>query len=288
MLFIFTMIVAQDKIVVNADLGTTIINKNIYGHFAEHLGKSIYGGIYVGEGNTNIPNTAGVRNDIIDALRTLKIPNLRWPGGCFADTYHWRDGIGPKSERPSMLNVWWGGVTENNSFGTHDFLNLCKEIGAEPYLAGNVGSGTVQELADWVKYVNFPEGSGPMTQLRAQNGQKEPWNVTYWGVGNEAWGCGGNMKPEYYANIYKQYATFMASTNDKPIFKIASGANSDDLNWTEVLMRDIPKEMVDGLALHHYSVIDWSKKSSATNFSEADYFTTLKRAWKISLLWMSL
>ena len=284
MLFIFTMIIAQDKIVVNADLGTTIINKNIYGHFAEHLGKSIYGGIYVGEGNTKIPNTAGVRNDIIDALRTLKIPNLRWPGGCFADTYHWRDGIGPKSERPSMLNVWWGGVTENNSFGTHDFLNLCKEIGAEPYLAGNVGSGTVQELADWVKYVNFPEGSGPMTQLRAQNGQKEPWNVTYWGVGNEAWGCGGNMKPEYYANIYKQYATFMASTNDKPIFKIASGANSDDLNWTEVLMRDIPKEMVDGLALHHYSVIDWSKKSSATNFSEADYFTTLKRAWKMEEL----
>lgn len=284
MLFVFTMIIAQDKIVVNADLGNTIINKNIYGHFAEHLGRSIYGGIYVGEGNTKIPNTAGVRNDIIDALRKLKIPNLRWPGGCFADTYHWRDGIGPKSERPSMLNVWWGGVTENNSFGTHDFLNLCKEIGAEPYLAGNVGSGTVQELADWVKYVNFPEGSGPMTQLRAQNGQKEPWNVTYWGVGNEAWGCGGNMKPEYYANIYKQYATFMASTNDKPIFKIASGANSDDFNWTEVLMRDIPKEMVDGLALHHYSVIDWSKKSSATNFSEAEYFTTLKRAWKMEEL----
>jgi len=278
------MIVAQDKIVVNADLGNTIINKNIYGHFAEHLGRSIYGGIYVGEGNTKIPNTAGVRNDIIDALRKLKIPNLRWPGGCFADTYHWRDGIGPKSERPSMLNVWWGGVTENNSFGTHDFLNLCKEIGAEPYLAGNVGSGTVQELADWVKYVNFPEGSGPMTQLRAQNGQKEPWHVTYWGVGNEAWGCGGNMKPEYYANIYKQYATFMASTNDKPIFKIASGANSDDFNWTEVLMRDIPKEMVDGLALHHYSVIDWSKKSSATNFTEAEYFTTLKRAWKMEEL----
>jgi len=278
------MILAQDKIVVNADLGTTIINKNIYGHFAEHLGKGIYGGIYVGEGNTKIPNTAGVRNDIIDALRQLKIPNLRWPGGCFADTYHWRDGIGPKSERPTMLNVWWGGVTENNSFGTHDFLNLCKEIGAAPYLAGNVGSGTVQELADWVKYVNFPEGSGPMTQLRAQNGQKEPWKVTYWGVGNEAWGCGGNMKPEYYANIYKQYATFMASTNDQPIFKIASGANSDDYNWTEVLMRDIPKDMIDGLALHHYAVIDWNKKSSATNFSEADYFTTLKRAWKMEEL----
>ena len=152
----FSILKAQDKIIVNADLGTTTINKNIYGHFAEHLGNGIYGGIYVGEGNSKIPNTAGVRNDIIDALKKLKIPLLRWPGGCFADTYHWKDGIGPKADRPSMLNVWWGGVTENNSFGTHDFLNMCKAIGADPYLAANVGSGTVQELADWVKYVNFP------------------------------------------------------------------------------------------------------------------------------------
>jgi len=283
-LFSFSILMAQDKIIVNTDLGTTAINKNIYGHFAEHLGNGIYGGMYVGEGNTKIPNTAGVRNDIIEALKKLKIPLLRWPGGCFADTYHWQDGIGPKADRPSMLNVWWGGVTENNSFGTHDFLNMCKAIGADPYLAANVGSGTVQELADWVKYVNFPEGSGPMTQLRAKNGQKEPWNVNYWGVGNEAWGCGGNMKPEYYANIYKQYATFMASTKDRPTFKIASGANSEDYNWTEVLMRDIPLDMLDGLALHHYSVIDWTKKSSATAFTEDEYFTTLKRAWKMEEL----
>ena len=144
---------AQNNLTFNVDAATTTINKNIYGHFAEHLGHCIYGGFYVGEGNTKIPNTNGVRNDVIDALKKLKIPNLRWPGGCFADTYHWKDGIGPKSKRPTMVNAWWGGVTEDNSFGTHDFLNMCELIGTEPYLAGNVGSGTVQELTDWVQYV---------------------------------------------------------------------------------------------------------------------------------------
>ncbi len=210
------------------------------------------------------------------------MPVLRWPGGCFADTYHWMDGIGPKDKRPSMLNVWWGGVTENNSFGTHDFLNMCEMLGAEPYLSGNVGSGTVQELSDWVKYVNHKAGSSPMPMLREKNGRKEPWNVKFWGIGNEAWGCGGNMKAEYYANIYRQYATFMSdwgNNEDSRIFRIASGANSSDYNWTEVLMRDIPHNMLEGVALHHYSVIDWNKKSSATQFTEEEYFTTMKRAW---------
>ena len=280
LLIISGSISAQNNIIVQADQGHDIINKNIYGHFAEHLGRCIYDGFYVGP-NSRIPNKDGVRQDIIDALKKLKVPVLRWPGGCFADTYHWKDGIGPKDKRPSMLNVWWGGVTENNSFGTHDFLNMCELIGAEPYLAGNVGSGTVQELADWVKYVNHKAGSSPMPILREQNGRKEPWNVKYWGVGNEAWGCGGNMKPEYYANIYRQYATFMTNWSnnaDSRIFRVASGANSSDYNWTEVLMRDIPNEMLEGVALHHYSVIDWSKKSSATGFTEQEYFTTMKRA----------
>jgi alpha-L-arabinofuranosidase len=270
---------AQNTVVVNADQGDHKINKHIYGHFAEHLGRCIYDGFYVGEANKKIPNKDGVRLDIIEALKKMKIPNLRWPGGCFADTYHWQDGIGPKEKRPTMLNVWWGGVTENNSFGTHDFLNLCETLGAAPYLSGNVGSGTVQELADWVKYTNHKAGSSPMPLLREQNGRKEPWNVKYWGIGNEAWGCGGNMKAEYYANIYRQYATFMAdwSNNDR-IQRIASGANSSDYNWTEVLMRDIPLNMLEGVALHHYSVIDWNKKSSATDFSEEEYFTTMKRA----------
>ncbi|MGZ5255486.1 MAG: alpha-N-arabinofuranosidase, partial [Flavitalea sp.] len=168
--------------------GNTKISKHIYGHFAEHLGRCIYDGMYVGENNKTIPNTNGVRNDIIAALQKLKVPNLRWPGGCFADTYHWKDGIGPKDKRPTMVNKWWGGVTEDNSFGTHDFLEMCKKIGAEPYLAGNVGSGTVQELSDWVQYVNL-DGVSPMSNLRKENGQDKPWNVQYWGVGNEAWGC---------------------------------------------------------------------------------------------------
>jgi alpha-L-arabinofuranosidase len=260
------------------------ISKNIYGHFAEHLGRCIYGGFYVGEGNTKIPNTNGVRNDVIDALKKLKVGNLRWPGGCFADTYHWKDGIGPKEKRPKMVNVWWGGVTEDNSFGTHDFLNMCELIGAEPYLAGNVGSGTVQDLTEWVQYVSF-DGISPMSDLRKKNGRDKPWKVSLWGVGNEAWGCGGNMKPEYYANIYRQYATFMTDWgNSSKIFRIASGANVADYNWTEVLMRDIPHNMLEGVALHHYSNVEWNNKGSATDFSEEQYFATLKSAWRMEEL----
>lgn len=274
----FQALFSQNQITLNADLGRDTISRHIYGHFAEHLGRCIYGGFYVGESNTTIPHRDGVRTDLIEALKKMKVGNLRWPGGCFADTYHWKDGIGPKDKRPSMKNVWWGGVTEDNSFGTHDFLNLCEAIDAEPYLAGNVGSGTVKELSDWVEYTNQESGS-PMTELRKANGREKPWNVKIWGVGNEAWGCGGNMKPEYYANIYRQYATFMTDWgNSAKLYRVASGASDDDYNWTEVLMRDIPHKMLEGVALHHYSVIDWSKKGSATNFSEELYFKTMKTA----------
>jgi alpha-N-arabinofuranosidase len=276
--FTLTLAHAQNSAVLNTDQGKTIINKHIYGHFSEHLGRCIYGGFYVGESNTKIPNTQGVRMDVVDALKKLKVPNLRWPGGCFADTYHWKDGVGPKAKRPTMVNTWWGGVTEDNSFGTHDFLNMCELIGAEPYLAGNVGSGTVKELSEWVQYVNF-DGISPMSNWRKENGRDKPWNVKYWGVGNEAWGCGGNMTAEYYANIYRQYATFMTNwTNSSKLFRIASGANSSDYHWTEVLMRDIPHNMLEGVALHHYSVIDWNKKGSATDFSEQQYFEIMQRA----------
>jgi len=255
-----------------------VINRNIYGHFAEHLGRSIYGGFYVGEDNTKIPNTHGVRNDVVEALKKLKIPNLRWPGGCFADTYHWKDGIGPKDQRPTMVNTWWGGVTENNSFGTHDFLNMCELLGTEPYLAGNMGSGTVQELSDWVQYVNFA-GESPMSKLRRENGRDKPWDVKFWGIGNEAWGCGGNMTAEYYANEYRKYATFVSDWNNTgKLFRIASGANGADYHWTEVLMEHIPHNLIEGVALHYYSVIDWNKKGPATGFSEELYFTTMKRA----------
>jgi len=260
-----------------------IINKNIYGHFAEHLGRCIYGGFFVGD-TSKIPNTAGVRNDIIDALKKLKIPNLRWPGGCFADTYHWKDGIGPKENRPTIVNQWWGGVTEDNSFGTHDFLNLCEVLGAEPYLAGNVGSGTVQELADWVQYTNF-SGKSPMSDLRKKNGRNEPWKVKFWGVGNEAWGCGGNMTADYYAGEYRKYATFMSDwENTGGLMRIASGSNGDDYNWTEVLMKNIPINMLGGLGVHHYAVIDWNKKGSAVAFTEEQYFQTMKSALKMEEL----
>ena len=273
------LIKAQNAIVLNAAMGKDTISRNIYGHFAEHLGHCIYGGLYVGDSNKTIPHKDGIRLDVVDALKKLKVPVLRWPGGCFADTYHWRDGVGPKKERPSMLNIWWGNVKEDNSFGTNEFLNMCELLGAEPYLSGNVGSGTPQELADWVKYTTHPNGSSPMTDLREANGRPNPWNVKYWGLGNEAWGCGGNMKVEYYANIYRQYATFMTNWNNSDqLYRIASGASDDDYHWTEVLMKEVPHSMFDALGLHHYSVISWSKKGSATQFSEEEYFTTMKRA----------
>ncbi|TRW24888.1 alpha-N-arabinofuranosidase [Flavobacterium zepuense] len=259
------------------------INKHIYGHFAEHLGRCIYDGFYVGEKST-VPNTNGVRNDIIAALKELGIPNLRWPGGCFADTYHWKDGIGPKDERPEMVNQWWGGVTEDNSFGTHDFLDLCETLGTEPYLAANVGSGTVQEFTEWIQYVNHT-GKSPMSDLRKKNHREKAWGVNIWGVGNEAWGCGGNMTPEHYANLYRQYATFMSDwTNSGKMFRIASGANVADYHWTEVLMRDIPKNLIEGVALHSYSFVTWEKKGSSTKFDEQQYFTTMQTALKMEEL----
>jgi alpha-L-arabinofuranosidase len=274
----------NSRMIINADQGKHTISKHIYGHFAEHLGRCVYGGFYVGEDNEKIPNTDGVRNDVIEALKELKIPNLRWPGGCFADTYQWKDGIGPKDQRPELVNRWWGGVTEDNSFGTHDFLNMCERLGAEPYLAANVGSGTVQDLIDWVQYVNHP-GKSPMADLRRKNGREEPWNVAYWGVGNEMWGCGGHMTAEYYADIYKQYATFMTDwTNSNRLYRIASGANVADYHWTEVLMRDIPRNLIEGVALHSYSVIDWNNKGSATDFTEAQYFATMKAALRMEEL----
>lgn len=280
--FLFILIFGVDAqnttvVKISKNDSAPIISKHIYGHFAEHLGRSIYGGIYVGE-ESSIPNTNGVRNDIITALKELKIPNLRWPGGCFADTYHWKDGIGPKEDRPSMINRWWGGVIEDNSFGTHDFLNLCEVLETEPYLAANVGSSTVQEFTEYVQYVMHGAGS-PMSDLRVSNGRKEPWDVKFWGVGNEMWGCGGNMTPEYYANIYRQYATFMTDWNNSDgIYRVASGANGNDYHWTEVLMRDIPKSLIEGVALHSYSVIDWAEKGPAVDFDETLYFKTMKSA----------
>ena len=231
----------------------------------------------MGEGSS-IPNINGIRTDVIERLKAIGIPNLRWPGGCFADTYNWKDGIGPKESRPSIVNTWWGGVTENNRFGTHDFLNFCELLGAEPFISANVGSGTVRELMEWVQYVNF-EGESPMSSLRKVNGREHPWSVKFWGLGNEAWGCGGNMRAEYYADFYRQYSTFMTDWfNSTALYRIASGPQSDDYRWTETLMKMIPLKLMEGIGLHHYSVIDWNHKGPAIEYSDHQYFQTMRKA----------
>ncbi|WP_434640642.1 alpha-N-arabinofuranosidase [Thermoanaerobacterium thermosaccharolyticum] len=264
------------KIVINADCKKGKISKNIYGHFAEHLGRCIYGGFWVGK-DSEIPNIDGIRKDVVEALKKIKIPVLRWPGGCFADEYHWKDGIGPYESRPKMINVHWGGVIENNHFGTHEFFELCDLLNAEPYICGNVGSGTVQEMREWIEYMTF-DGESPMANLRASNGRKEPWKLKYFGVGNESWGCGGNMRPEYYADVYRRYSTYVRNFGSNKIFKIACGPNTDDYNWTEVLMREAGK-FVDGLSLHYYTVPGtWERKGSATDFDEEEWFITMKKA----------
>jgi alpha-N-arabinofuranosidase len=258
-------IVGADKpnhLIVNVDLGTEKINKYIYGHFAEHLGHCIYGGIWVGD-NSPIPNTRGIRNDVIAALKEIDPPVIRWPGGCFADTYHWKDGIGPRDQRPAIINSTWGGVTEDNSFGTHEFLDLCELIGAEPYVCLNVGSGTVQEAAEWVEYVNSDTQS-PMTDLRKQNGRDKPWNVKFWAVGNESWGCGGNMTPEYYTDLFKRFSTYLRAGN---LYRVASGGTDPDFHWTETVLQKTQKyqHLIQGYCFHYYTFCHgWNHKSSAT------------------------
>lgn len=265
----------MNRAVIHAERGTETISRNIYGHFAEHLGRCIHEGIWVGEDST-IPHTRGIRNDVVRALRAVNIPVLRWPGGCFADEYHWTDGIGPKSDRPTMVNTHWGGVTENNHFGTHEFMDLCVQLGCEPYVCGNVGSGTVREMQQWVEYLTF-DGRSPAADLRRRNGRADPWKVRYWGVGNENWGCGGNMRPEYYADEYRRYQTYLRNFGENRLYKIACGPNGPDYAWTETLMSRAGWQM-NGLSLHYYT---WPDKKngadSATEFGEKDWYTILKR-----------
>ena len=253
------------------------INPEIYGHFTEHLGRCIYNGIYVGE-NSSIPNVRGIRTDIVEAMKNIKVPVLRWPGGCFADEYHWKDGIGEKSQRKKMVNTNWGGVTEDNSFGTHEFFDLCEQVGCEPYLAGNLGSGTIHELAEWIEYITSDNNS-PMTDLRKKNGKQKPWKLKYLGIGNENWGCGGSMRPEYYADEYRRYQTFCRNFSGNELFKIACGPNSDDYYWTEVMMKNLNHWHTRGISLHYYTIPtgDWNKKGSARDFTVPEYYTTISK-----------
>ena len=260
------------------------ISRHIYGHFAEHLGRCIYDGFWVAD-TMKVPKKDRIRLDIVEALKKIKIPNLRWPGGCFADEYHWRDGIGPRTQRPKMVNTNWGGVTEDNSFGTHEFMELCELLKCEPYITANVGSGTVEEMAKWVEYFNF-DGVSPMANLRKQNGHAKPWKVSFWGVGNESWGCGGDMTPEFYADQYKRYATYARNYPGAPLKKIAGGANTSDYNWTEVLMKNVGPNKMWGLSLHFYTLPNnsWPPKGSATQFDEAQYFNTMKNCLRMEEL----
>ncbi|SEG35814.1 alpha-N-arabinofuranosidase [Eubacterium ruminantium] len=277
----------MNKLYINPKHKISHINPELQGHFSEHLGRCIYEGIFVGE-DSNIPNTNGMRKDVVNALKAINIPVLRWPGGCFADEYHWKDGIGPKEKRKKMINTHWGGVLEDNSFGTHEFMELCRQLGCKNYINGNVGSGTVQEMSEWVEYMTF-DGVSPMADLRKANGHEKPWKIDYFGVGNENWGCGGNMTPEYYANLYRRYQTYVRNySSENQIKKICCGANGMDFGWSDTVM-DIcfraPKDFhgfMDGLSLHYYTVPGtWEHKGSATDFSEQEWYTTLKKALDI-------
>jgi alpha-N-arabinofuranosidase len=257
------------------------IDRHIFGQFAEHLGTGIYGGVWVGE-NSKIPNIRGIRSDVVAALRAIRVPNVRWPGGCFADEYHWRDGIGEPAKRRVTVNSNWGGAIENNAFGTHEFFDFVDQIGSEAYVSINVGSGSYKEAADWVAYMTA-DTRNTSGQERAANGRKEPWKIKFLGIGNENWGCGGNMRPEYYADELKRYARFsrnynpaqQGDANPERMLRVAVGPSDDDTSYTEGVMkawkgRDWSWNM-EGLSLHSYTVVKWPPAYDSVNFGEKEY-----------------
>lgn len=265
--------------VVHGDQDGGVIHRNIYGHFMEHLGRCIYDGLWVGE-DSSIPNTRGIRNDVIEALKAVKAPNLRWPGGCFADDYHWRDGIGPRAERPKRVNIHWGEVVETNAFGTHEFLDLCELVGAEPYIAGNVGSGTPQEMRDWIEYLTY-DGDSELANLRRANGRDKPWRIRYFGVGNENWGCGGNMTPEYYADLYKRYASFCRNLSGNRLTRVACGSGGFNAQWNRTVLRRVGRQ-AQALSLHLYTLAaPWGDKLPATGFDEDRWFSILNESLRM-------
>jgi len=267
-------------VTVRADQPGPVINPDIYGQFAEHLGAGIYEGVWVGE-KSSIPNTNGYRNDVIAALKALKVPVVRWPGGCFADEYHWRDGIGPREKRPVKVNTHWGGVPETNEFGTHEFMTFAEMIGTKVYISGNVGSGSPQEMADWMEYLTSDTVS-TLANERRKNGRDKPWDVHFFGIGNETWGCGGNMRPEYYADLFRQYATYVKAPRGKRPKIVASGGHDAGTKWAEVLTTMVQRDM-DAISHHYYTIPSgiWEKKGNALGFSEGEWISTLANTLKI-------
>ncbi|SPF44154.1 Intracellular exo-alpha-L-arabinofuranosidase [Candidatus Sulfotelmatobacter kueseliae] len=255
------------RIVIRTDSEIGTVRPEFHGHFIEHLGSCVYGGLWVGK-DSHIPNLNGYRKQAVEYLQELGVPVLRWPGGCFADDYHWRDGIGPAAKRPKRVNIHWGEYVEDNSFGTHEFIGLCRLLNAEPYFAGNVGSSTPHELRDWIEYCNYPSGS-TLSDERAANGSAEPFRVRYWGVGNESWGCGGNMRPEEYARLYRDFAVYCRNFGGTDLFLVASGPSGNDSRWSRGLMDGLGWERPQGVSMHYYSGgADRSTTFTADHMSE--------------------
>ena len=264
------------SVTVRADQAGPVINPNVYGQFAEHLGAGIYEGIWVGE-KSSIPNTRGYRNDVVAALKALKVPVVRWPGGCFADEYHWRDGIGPREKRPVKVNTHWGGVAETNEFGTHEFMAFAELIGTKVYVSGNVGSGSPQEMADWMEYMTSDTVS-TLANERRKNGRDKPWDVHFFGIGNETWGCGGNMRAPYYADLFRQYATYVKAPRGKRPVIVASGGHGASSEWVDVLTKNVERDM-DAISHHYYTLPtgSWEKKGNSLGFPESEWISTLQR-----------
>ena len=261
---------------IDANAKGPVIRPEIYGQFAEHLGTGIDGGIWVGP-DSSIPNIRGYRKDVVEALQRLKIPVVRWPGGCFADIYRWRDGIGPRGKRPVTLNKWWGNTEEKNQFGTHEFFDFAELIGAKTYLNINVGTGTAGEARDWVEYVSSPTGS-TLANLRRANGREKPWKIDYVGIGNEMWGCGGNLKAAEFSAQARLYANFL---KEPGTVLIGGGATGDDYSWTEAMMKE--RGQLDAVSLHYYTLPtgDWAKKGAAIGFDESEWAATFVRTRKL-------
>lgn len=249
------------------------IDRHLFGQFSEHLGRGIYEGIWVGE-NSRIPNTRGFRTDVIEALRALHVPDVRWPGGCFADEYHWRDGIGPRAMRPITLNTNWGGVPESNAFGTHEYLEFVGLIGADAYIDGNVGTGSPREMAEWLQYMTSDKPTS-LTAERARNGRSLPWKIAYFGVGNEPWGCGGDMTPDYYVQLFRRFATFLKAPQGALPLIVAAGGHDADTSWTEALVSKAT-DKADLISFHYYTIpgVKWSTKGAATGFGEDQWIST--------------
>jgi len=269
----------MQKIVVDANTRLGRINPDLYGHFAEHLGRCIYDGFWVPE-TSAIPNCGGLRLDVAAALQKIHPPVLRWPGGCFADDYHWEDGVGPREKRPRRVNLCWGDDVETNAFGTHEFMRLCQLIGARPYLAGNVGGGSVREMRDWVEYCNFA-GDSTRARQRAANGSPEPFRVSTWGVGNENWGCGGHFCPEDYAAEYKRFSTYLHDFPGAPLYLIACGPDGNKPEWTERFFKKLGGyKRIHGYAAHYYC----GTAGSATAYSTEQFYELLHKSLYVERL----